>query len=92
MKSNLIYRTDDTSQEIVVDAGGEEVSVVIGVANQIVVETMVRASCPKDIEAGGRGLTVLNDGFGLGIYYLWNHQLDSIYQSLTPLPPNIHGT
>ncbi|KAG9073510.1 Arginine N-methyltransferase 2, partial [Ceratobasidium sp. UAMH 11750] len=80
LASKLLYRTDKNGQEIVVvDAGGEEVGVMMGWERPIM-EATVRALCSP----GGDSLgpTVLNIGFGLGI-------IDSLFQSLNP-PPSRH--
>ncbi|KAG8732078.1 Arginine N-methyltransferase 2 [Ceratobasidium sp. 414] len=81
LASKLVYRTDENGQEIVVvDAGGEEVGVMMGWERPIM-EATVRALCPPPAE-GSLGPTVLNIGFGLGI-------IDSLFQSFDP-PPSRH--
>ncbi|CAE7140544.1 unnamed protein product [Rhizoctonia solani] len=82
LKSKLIYRTDKNGQEIVVvDIDGEEVGVMMGWEKPIM-EATVRALCPPQTNSEGKGPTVLNIGFGLGI-------IDTLFQSLTP-PPSRH--
>ncbi|CAE6512088.1 unnamed protein product [Rhizoctonia solani] len=82
LKSKLTYRTDENGQEIVVvDIDGEEVGVMMGWEKPIM-EATVRALCPPELNTGGKGPTVLNIGFGLGI-------IDTLFQSLTP-PPSRH--
>ncbi|CAE6414811.1 unnamed protein product [Rhizoctonia solani] len=79
LKSKLIYRTDKSGQEIVVvDIDGEEVGVMMGWEKPIM-EATVRALCPPRSNLKGKGPTVLNIGFGLGI-------IDTLFQSLSPRP------
>ncbi|QRV80596.1 hypothetical protein RhiJN_08611 [Ceratobasidium sp. AG-Ba] len=82
LASKLRYRTDENGQEIVVvDAGSEQVGVMMGWERPIM-EATVRALCPSLKGKGVPGPTVLNVGFGLGI-------IDTIFQSLDP-PPSRH--
>ncbi|KAG9121147.1 Arginine N-methyltransferase 2, partial [Ceratobasidium sp. 392] len=82
LSSKLQYRTDNNGQEIVVvNAGGEEVGVMMGWERPIMKAT-VRALCRQTEGKSKSDLTVLNIGFGLGI-------IDSLFQSLDP-PPSRH--
>ncbi|KAG8795836.1 Arginine N-methyltransferase 2 [Ceratobasidium sp. 428] len=67
LDSKLLYRTDKNGQEIVVvNAGAEEVGVMMGWERPIM-EATVRALCPQSEGEKTSGPTILNIGFGLGI-------------------------
>ncbi|KAF8630643.1 hypothetical protein AX15_002794 [Amanita polypyramis BW_CC] len=80
LSSRLRFTKDDTGQDICfVDAGGQEVGVMMGWEKKIMEET-VRKLCQDHENA--QHLKVLNVGFGLGI-------IDGLFQALDP-PPALH--
>ncbi|KAK2463240.1 hypothetical protein APHAL10511_004895 [Amanita phalloides] len=81
LSSRLRFTTDDAGQDICsVDAGGQEVGVMMGWERKIMEET-VKKLC-QDHE-NSRHLKILNIGFGLGI-------IDGLFQALDT-PPALHA-
>ncbi|TFL04392.1 hypothetical protein BDV98DRAFT_524447 [Pterulicium gracile] len=81
LSSKLTFKTDEYGQDIcVVNAGEDEVGVMMGWEKEIMEETVRRLT--EDHDNLQEGLKVLNIGFGLGI-------IDSLFQALDT-PPSLH--